>query len=171
MCYLLQKTKNASCKSLLTSLSYDLYSTLDNQKALKTLARPLHSKLTKIQGLFNTVRTLKKCAACKSFCFAYYTCCLFDFLVFFVVVVALSLLPHKRNNIVDIADMRQSCLKTSNDSMEVPWYPYTGAQNLRSNLFFLSVVIRSQPVQCFACFGPCTVLQCIFSLGILIHRT
>ena len=86
------------------------YSTLDNQKALKTLARPLHSKLKKIQGLFNTVRTLKKCAACKSFCFAYYTCCLFDFLVFIVVVVALSLLPHKRNNIVDIADMRQSCL-------------------------------------------------------------
>ena len=39
------------CKSLLISLGYDLYSVL-NKKHLKTLTRPLHLKLKKIQGLF-----------------------------------------------------------------------------------------------------------------------
>jgi len=45
--------KNALYKSHLTSLSYDLYTVLDNQKAFKkSLSRPLHSKLKKVQGLF-----------------------------------------------------------------------------------------------------------------------
>ena len=45
--------KNALYKSHLTSLSYDFYTVLDNQKAFKkTLSRPLHSKLKKVQGLF-----------------------------------------------------------------------------------------------------------------------
>ena len=35
------------------------YSVLDNQKHQKTLSRPLHSKLKKIQGLFKTVQTLE----------------------------------------------------------------------------------------------------------------
>ena len=44
--------QNALCKSPLTSLSNDLYSVLDNQKALRTLSRPLHSKFKKVQRLF-----------------------------------------------------------------------------------------------------------------------
>ena len=35
--------KNAFCKSPLSSPSYDLYSVLDNQKALKTLFRLLNT--------------------------------------------------------------------------------------------------------------------------------
>ena len=77
------------CKSPLTSLSYDLYSVLYNQGALKT-PRPLHSKLKKnsrtfqgenemefkdfsrsppkMEGLFKTVRTLlHACVELKHF--------------------------------------------------------------------------------------------------------
>ena len=43
--------KTALCGSPLTSLSYDLYSVLDNQKEPKTLFRQLHSKLKNIYGL------------------------------------------------------------------------------------------------------------------------
>ena len=39
------------CKSPLNSLGYDLNSVL-NKNHLKTLSRPLHLKLKKIQGLF-----------------------------------------------------------------------------------------------------------------------
>ena len=48
------------------------------------------------------------------------------------------------------------------DEIDVRRNAYRGAQILRLNLFLLSGAIRSQPVQCFSCFGPCTVLQCIF---------
>ena len=48
----MHKTQNTLCKSPITSLGYDLYSVLDNQKALKTVSRPLHSKLKKFQRLF-----------------------------------------------------------------------------------------------------------------------
>ena len=48
----MQKTKNTLCESPLRSLNYDLFSVLDNHKELKTLSRPLHSKLKKSQGLF-----------------------------------------------------------------------------------------------------------------------
>ena len=71
----MQKTKNTLCESPLRSLNYDLFSVLDNQKELKTLSRPLHSKLKKSQGLFKDFhrnlrtfqgkrnsRTLKDCA-------------------------------------------------------------------------------------------------------------
>ena len=49
--YCTKQKKNALCKSPSTSLSYDLYSVLDNQKEPKTLFRQLHSKLKNIYGL------------------------------------------------------------------------------------------------------------------------
>ena len=48
------------------------------------------------------------------------------------------------------------------DEIDVRRNAYRGAQILRLNLFLLSGAIRSQPVQYFSFFGPCTVLQCIF---------
>lgn len=87
----------------------------------------------------------------------------FIFFVFIVIVVVLSLLVALPRKIIIVVDMQRSCLNIHwkmPEEIDICRYPYRGAQILRSNLFILSGVVVSQPVQCFSCFGPCTVLQC-----------